>query len=390
MTDNGREQQRATASFGFRKTLVYSLVPLLLLAALLESTFRVVEIWRPPWQPDYGWGFNADSRLFVPSAETPGAMETAPAKLTTFEKQSFLMPKPAGNFRIFAVGGSSINYASGEIATLGVRLTMAFKGKPKVEFINAGGCGYGSHRLTPIVAEVLEYDPDLIWFHEGNNEFEEMEQLRFAYPRTVPLQRVLFKSAFCRFVRDRLMSGRLSELERARNTRLLGLSPQENGSWAMKKYAPEQIGERMAAFENNLRLIAKLCRDHNVPLLLSSVPSNLWEPRLEDEAASARIRQLFDAGSFEEGMQCARDVLKSSARHQASDAENAIIRKVAEENDVPLADVEARVIASEPHYVPGETLFEDWCHLNGRGKMVMLETVKEQILKLVESKEPAR
>ncbi len=373
-------------TLGIGKTVVYSILPLLLLAAVLECTFRVVEIWIPPLPVDYGWGFNADSRLFVPDPKAPGVRATAPGKRVVFQEQYFKMPKPANGFRVFFVGGSSLNYAKGDIFKLAFRLALRFPDKYQLEFIDAGGCGYGTHRLTPIVAELLEYQPDLIVFYEGHNEFEEFEQLQFVRLWTLPLQKTIYKSAFCRFIRDRTASWQLSALRRQRNQELLRLSPKENGSWAEKTFTPAQIDERMKIFEQNLSLIASLCKARNVPLILSSVPSNLYNPHLADNEELARIHDFFARGQYEEGARYSREVLKRSTRKQASDTENAIIRKVARENGIPLADVEAKVIAAEPHHVPGETLFEDWCHLNYKGREPMMAAFEEQIVKLLESK----
>ncbi|HOT49367.1 MAG TPA: SGNH/GDSL hydrolase family protein, partial [Candidatus Hydrogenedentes bacterium] len=75
------------SSLSVGKTIVYSLLPLVLLAVLLESLFRVVEIWRPPLPVDYGWGFDANSRLFVPDAKSPDTMITAPQKRVSFQDQ---------------------------------------------------------------------------------------------------------------------------------------------------------------------------------------------------------------------------------------------------------------------------------------------------------------
>ncbi|HRZ16716.1 MAG TPA: SGNH/GDSL hydrolase family protein, partial [Candidatus Hydrogenedentes bacterium] len=70
-----------------------------------------------------------------------------------------------------------------------------------------------------------------------------------------------------------------------------------------------------------------------------------------------------------------------SPRHQSSDLENAILRELAAENGVPLADVEAAVIAAEPHGVPGETLFNDHCHLNPAGNALLVRVYEKEILR---------
>jgi hypothetical protein len=37
------------------------------------------------------------------------------------------------------------------------------------------------------------------------------------------------------------------------------------------------------------------------------------------------------------------------------------------------------VIAAEPHHIPGETLFDDWCHLNDAGREIMAAAFEEQV-----------
>jgi len=373
----------STFSFGAKKTIVYSLLPLVVLLALLEGACRIVEIWRPPWKVDYGWGFSADSRLFVPQPGVPGKMMTALPKRVCFFEQSFVLPKPDRNFRIFLVGGSSINYARYSIEGLTKRLNWLSLGAREFELINAGGEGYGSHRLVPIVAEVLDYDPDLILLYTGHNEFQEIELLRFVQLRTLPLQKLLYRSALCRFIRDRVASLQLSRLRRERNEELLRMTPKDNGSWEEKHFTQDQIDERMNIYEQNIGLMVSLCRAKKVPIVLSTVASNLWEPRLDDEGALDRIRDLHERGQYEEGKACAQAALKKYGRYQSCESENSIIRRLARENDVPLADVEAKVIAAEPHHVPGETLFGDWCHLNPMGNVWLMAAFEEQIVQLL-------
>jgi hypothetical protein len=262
------------ASLGVKKTILYSLLPLTVFLIVSESACRVAEIWFPPWTLDYGWGFSADSRLFLPDPTLQGLMATATTKRTCFQEQAFRMPKPSHFFRIIFVGGSSINYAQDVMEDYTSEWNNSHSYERIVEFINAGGCGYGSHRLVTLVAEMLTYDPDLIVFYEAHNEFVEFNQMQFVRLSTLPLQHVLYRSALCRFVRDRIASFQLSSLRRQRNREILGTTPRDNGGWEEKKFPPEEIRQRMIAYEQNLTRIVALCREHNVPLVLSSVPSN--------------------------------------------------------------------------------------------------------------------
>ena len=111
-------------------------------------------------------------------------------------------------------------------------------------------------------------------------------------------------------------------------------------------------------------------------MILATVPSNLYRPTLppgvRDEFLPIYTRYL--AGEWDAAHRQAREFLAATlGRHQSSATENEILRRVAAETDTALADVEARVIAAEPHGVPGETLFRDHCHLNGRGNRLMRE-----------------
>ncbi len=372
------------------KKILYSLIPLIVILAVLEGTCRIVEIWIPPWAVDYGWGFTPESRLFAVDEDEPGTMRTVPAKRVVFQEQSFAMPKPDRHFRVFPVGGSSVNYAEGSFIALGLRLSALALGRYNFQFINAGGCGYGSHRLLPIVSEVLNYQPDMIIYYEAHNEFQEFEQLQFAQLRALPLQKALYKSALCRFMRDRIASLQLIRLRHKRNQQISRLTPKENGSWDEKNFTQEQIDERMREFEKNLTTVIELCQARGVPLIISTVPSNLWEPRLADKDALRQLRELYDAGDYEAGMRYAHKALRKYARSQSCDVENEIIRRLARDYRVPLADVEAKVIAAEPHHVPGETLFNDWCHLNQAGNEHMMDAFQEQIIEYVRNRDSMR
>jgi len=371
---------------GWPKTLAFSMLPALLLFAVLETACRVIEIWAPPMQVDYGQGFDADSRLFVPAEQAPGRMVTNPVKDTSFQKQEFLIPKPPRTLRVFALGGSSVNYLDYEFTQLARRLQEALNARyTHVEIVNCGGLSYGSHRLVPIAAEVLAYEPDLLLLYTGHNEFEEVQQLELAELNTLALHRALAKSALWRFLRDRIAGRRIRELEEAHNRRLLAQSAPDAAKDWLHEFSPEEVSQRMDAFRNNLAIIIALCQDNAVPVIVGTVPSNLIRPVFPKDgmARYAEAAALFDRGQYQQGATLGREIIKTSLRHQSSDLENAVIRSVAQECGVPLADVEAAIIAAEPHAVPGETLFNDHCHLNPKGNEILAAQYQQQILNLL-------
>jgi len=379
------DQTSREKGFGWKKTLVYSLLPVVCLLIVLEGAGRVIEIWIPPRQVDLGQGFSSASTLFVPSASDPDLMVTNPQKEVSFEKQEFRREKPPRSMRIFALGGSSVKYLDHEFPLLAQRLQQKLGNRyDAVQIVNCGGLSYGSHRLVLVAAEILGYDPDLVLVYSGHNEFEELEQLKLADLPSLPLQRLLSKSALCRFLRDRVASYRIGELQKAHDQRAIAESIPDAGRTWMHKFTEEEVAERMHAYRNNLAVIIQMCLDHDVPVIVGTVPSNLVKPNLPgpDGARYQEVLDLFAQNEYEKGLELARGILKQAIRHQSSDIENGALRALARQYGIPLADVEAAVIAAEPHHVPGETLFSDHCHLNPEGNKILAATYEEQILRL--------
>lgn len=283
-----------------------------------------------------------------------------------------------------------MNYLDYEFPLLADRLTRTLPGVHRVEIINCGGLSYGSHRLVLVASEVMQYNPDLLLFYEAHNEFEELEQLDLANLALAPVQHVLSRSALYRFMRDRIAEQRIDELRRAHERRRIAESiPDTSRSWG-HNFTQEEREERMDTFRANLQRIIQACQDNSVPIIIGTVPSNLMRPSLQGERGLAyeQVLQLFREGRYQEGRALAQEILAASTRHQASDLENGIIRDLAGSLNVPLADVEAAIIAAEPHGVPGETLFNDHCHLNPDGNRILIRTYEAEILRLFGDEAP--
>ena len=128
-------------------------------------------------------GFAASQPLFIRgSGDSAGLMVTNPVKLTHFNAQSFPIKKAPGTFRIFTVGGSTcyghpwrdpVSF-SGWLRDL---LPKADSSR-KWEVINCGGISYASYREAMLIAEAIQYQPDLILVYSGHNEFLEERTYR--------------------------------------------------------------------------------------------------------------------------------------------------------------------------------------------------------------------
>lgn len=381
------ENRSATEQrFGWKKTILYSLLPVLVMLTALEVGARIVEIWVPPLPVDLGQGFSPESRLFVPSEGDSAVLVTNPSKGVSFQQRAFQAAKPPGTLRVFALGGSSVKYLDYEFPLLADRLTDRLSAKyNRAEIINCGGLSYGSHRLVRVAAEILGYTPDLVLIYSAHNEFEELEQLGLANLETVPIQRVLAWSALYRFMRDRIAAQQIARLEAARNRRTLADTiPDASKTWN-HPFTDQEIEERMRAYRGNLARSIELCQSYGVPVVLGTAPSNLMKPSLpgKDGTRYQEVLDLFAQGKYAEGARLGRQILRhATPRHQASDAENEIIRSLAKEYGIPLADVETAIIKAEPHHVPGETLFSDHCHLSPEGNKILIAAYEREILRV--------
>ena len=375
-----------------KKRAVFGVFVTLVFFCAAEISFRALEIFWPPRHVDFGLGFNDDSRIFIDSPQHPGEMETDPVKRVSFVQQRFLRDKPAGVFRIVALGGSSVNYLEPEFKRLERKLSAEFDQFDEIEIINCGGLAYGSHRLVLVMREMLEYQPDLLLLYTGHNEFEEIEQLSLSGLKQLSFDRTISQSAIIRFLRDRKTDYELNQLEKEHNQRVLSQEePVSDTNFARAwsyDFRDQDVQDRMQKYMDNLRLILTTAKEQKIPVIIGTVPSNLLQPYLPRDAAR-RYEQVYEswkAGSAEEGISLAKQILaESTGRHQCSDLENNIVRKLADDFSLPLVDVEALVASEEPHGIPGETLFDDHCHLNAAGRAIWIKGYAPEIQKFVQT-----
>ena len=121
-------------------------------------------------------GFSNIHPLFDLNEET-GRYEIPKSRQTHFQPESFPSKKAANEFRIFVLGGSTVQGRPWSIESsfttwLELHLNAADASR-HYDVVNCGGVSYATYRLIPILQEVLHYQPDLVIFCEGHNEFLE-------------------------------------------------------------------------------------------------------------------------------------------------------------------------------------------------------------------------
>lgn len=234
-------------------------------------------------------GFTAVRPLFQ---KTPDGLEyrTATERLQYFRDDRFAARKPPGEFRVFVFGGSTVQGHPFSIETSFPtflrHILESAQPNRRWEVINCGGVSYASYRLLPIIAECLNYEPDLFVFCSGQNEF--LEDVTYSRERqTAPLLAPLWSiaghsQAFRAAVqlRQRLQSP--PETASTTNSAPRPLLPAEvqtllDQQGGLEHYhRDDQHAAQVAAhYGSNVRRLIQLCRQHQLPLLVIQPPVNL-------------------------------------------------------------------------------------------------------------------
>jgi len=261
----------------------------LLLIALVEGALRVV-----------GWGeehpladpfLQASTTLLFEPTTDDAYYQTRPEKLPIFPLERFRARKAPGEFRVFCLGGSTVqgrpySRETAFPAWLQMNLQLA---QPKRQwvFINCGGVSYGTHRLLPLLDECLNYEPDLIILATGHNEFLE-RRIYDHYQRlpkpTLKIARGLHQLHLYRAL-EQLFTPSRPPVPKTNHPPTDGSMPalpsdvdtllDHRGGLNAYHYDPAWRQFVCASFEQNLRGMIRLAGQHDVPILVVRLPSNL-------------------------------------------------------------------------------------------------------------------
>ncbi len=161
-----------------RKILFHVMAVVLVLSplVLIELIVRICVPPTPVSLSDPYVSFGGVRPLFSLNAEET-RYEIGPERLAYFRPQSFAARKDPNTFRIFCLGGSTVQgrpYAVETAFSTWLRMNLsAAQPGTKYEMVNCGGVSYASYRLVPVMQEILQYAPDLIVLCTGHNEFLE-------------------------------------------------------------------------------------------------------------------------------------------------------------------------------------------------------------------------
>lgn len=210
--------------------------------------------------------------------------QTVAARNQYFQEVSFSKNKTDDTFRVFCLGGSTVQGRPFAVETsfsswLKLQLEVADPDR-KWEIVNCGGVSYASYRLLPILTEIMNYEPDLIVVYTGHNEF--LEDRTYAHLRdpsdwqSISQHAVrnirtihLVREAWHKIIGDEVATEQVSlatEVETILDKRSGLSSYRRDRTWQANV---------IEHFKFNIHKMIEICDSNRVPLYLCNPASNI-------------------------------------------------------------------------------------------------------------------
>ncbi len=382
-------------------------------------------------------GFSAVRPLFERS-DGSEEYRVSPARYPLFQPDQFPVRKPDNGFRIFCLGGSTVQGRPYSIETsftrwLEINLQAADPTRAW-DVVNCGGVSYASYRLAPILEEVLQYEPDLIILYTGHNEFLEDRtygSIKQGAPVVQAVHERLSVLRSYRFLRSLFVRHDSIDNSAAdtRSTLPVDVEAELDFRGGLEFYHRDEQwrADVISHFEFNLQRMVKLTGEANVPLILVNPVSNLsgTAPFKSEhsEGVSAEVRRQLDAlaepgtisfDSVDEEMrrlqewieldpdyaalhfrlgQCQLAMDRPEAARQSLirakeldvcplrilEPMHDIIRKTAKVWELPLVDVQGMFEHASPHSIPGDSMLVDHVHPTIRAHQRIAEGLAQRM-----------
>jgi lysophospholipase L1-like esterase len=256
------------------------------LLGLVEGALVLLDWGAPDAARDPFLGFQDVRPLFVLSQDGQHR-EIDAARHEFFRPESFPRVKTKGAFRIFCLGGSTVQgrpFAVETSFTTWLELSLRAAEPARTwDVVNCGGVSYASYRLVPVLEEVLQYEPDLIIVYTGHNEF--LEDRTYRHLKRVPgwiaaPANALLETRICGVLRKGLVSLRgrrgpaAAEGRPKMRSEVDAMLDYRDGLADYHRDEPWR-NDVIDHFHHNLRRMQRMTQQAGVPLLFLNPVSNL-------------------------------------------------------------------------------------------------------------------
>lgn len=414
--------------------LALGLSPLL----VLESACHVCGWGKATDYDDPFVGFSDIHPLFVLNEETR-RFEIPPSRLKWFCEESFAQNKGDNEYRIFVLGGSTVQGRPYEIHTsftkwLELSLRAADPSKDW-QVVNCGGISYASYRLIPILKEAIGHEADMIMVCTGHNEFLEdrsYDHIKTASPWLSWAQRKATSVRSYNLLRGGYLALTEGNGEKQPDHRSqLGPEVDAKLDWknGLDQFQRDEDWRRALQqhFRFNLQRMIDLCQNANVPVFFVSPVSNLdWPPfksehkkglseveiadfetianagyDLMQDDPEAALDQLQDALAIDDRYallhyqigKCHQllrrwDLAKKSWQRAIEEdicplrmlaPMRESMNQVAKDNGIAVVDAHALFASQEPHGIPGNLWLVDHVHPSIKGHKLLAKTIFDRL-----------
>ena len=408
---------------------------------LAETALRMVDWGRPADYGDPFVGFSAVHPLFVlDDSET--RYEIPRARQAFFRPESFPANKDYDEYRIFCLGGSTVQgrpFAIETSFTTWLELSLnAADSQRDWNAVNCGGVSYASYRLLPILEEVLGHAPDLVIVYTGQNEF--LEDRTYGHIKRSPayLARPLEMVSQLRtftLLREgyhRVRGRSTSELPGNRPVLKAEVDALLDYHGGLKDYHRDDKWRRdvVEHFGYNLHRMVELTREAGIPLLLVNPATNLrdcppfkvehrahltteqrrrfaslWTTarkhyRTNKYQAAEYLKQAIEiddrhAGIYYDLANCYFEVEMTDQAHKAyvkakdldvcplriTEPMHEAVFKVARQTDTPLVDVRELFEGFSRHGIPGSDWLIDHVHPTIEGHQRIAGALADELVR---------
>lgn len=301
----------------------------------------------------------------------------------------FDVEKKPNAFRVFILGGSSA--AGYPFSPLGSfsryvrdRLTLLYPSST-IEVVNLGLTAVNSYTIRDLFPGVLEQKPDLILIYAGHNEY--YGALGVGSMESLGTSRDMVNLI--------LYLNKYKTVELLRNTiqwimKLFAGDAEKQSGTLMSRMAQDQyiaydsqkFNDGISQFEGNIRDVLEMAKEKNVPVILSTLVSNLkdQEPFISVKAESfPPADEIYNQAKHElkSGQNDLADSLFRFAkdldelRFRAPEKMNAVIESLSAEYNVPLVNTDSVFNSISPDKIVGDNLMTDHLHPTLQGQLIL-------------------
>ncbi|MHC4584905.1 MAG: GDSL-type esterase/lipase family protein [Planctomycetota bacterium] len=435
----------------FRTVCFHLAAMVLVISPLVLGELVIRLLVRPPAvSPDDPYvSFSGIRALFIPDS-TGTRFVTAKERLACFCPQSFTALKGPDTFRIFCLGGSTVQgrpYSVETSFTTWLKLSLdAARPQTNFEVVNCGGISYASYRLVPIMSEALGYEPDLFIIYTGHNEF--LEDRTYRRLKNIPstligVHRTMLNLRSYSLANEFISKRRARRTETGSSSKTVlpaEVSAKLDFDDGLESYHRDEIWHEgtIKHFGRNLQTMVRMSQSAGIPIILVNPVSNLkdsppfksefstglsnseikritelWEQagKLNWEDAYGKIKLLEQAAEIDRRHAGLLYLIGKCYEHIGRLAEakkwfvnakeedvcplrilepmHEAILSVAENNNVPLVDVKRLIEGHSREGVPGDEWLLDHVHPNIQGHQLIAESLHETMedMKLVSKPE---